>query len=59
MIDYHRVIIYHVFFQNLIKSTWIVGQSSPDHSLTINEQQKRLKQFCEGSFLFYHLFSRV
>jgi hypothetical protein len=39
--------------KDIVKSTWIVGQNSSDHSLTIHEQEGRLKKFREGLiFLF-------
>ncbi|CAM2714477.1 unnamed protein product [Rotaria socialis] len=34
--------------KNIVKPTWIVGQNSADHSLTINDQQVKLRQFGEG-----------
>ncbi|CAF3418186.1 unnamed protein product [Rotaria sp. Silwood1] len=40
--DYLR---HHPKLKDIIKTTWIVGQTSSDHALTIHEQEARLRQF--------------
>ncbi|CAF3960473.1 unnamed protein product, partial [Rotaria sp. Silwood2] len=37
----------HPKLENIVKATWIVGQTSADHSLTIHDQAARLKKFRE------------
>ncbi|CAF0777831.1 unnamed protein product [Rotaria sordida] len=37
----------HSKLKNIVKATWIVGQNSPDHSLTLRDQEERLRQFRE------------
>ncbi|CAF1008811.1 unnamed protein product [Adineta steineri] len=43
----HDYLYQHPELKDIVKSTWLVGQNSPDYSLTIHDQEARLKQFRE------------
>ncbi|CAF1094008.1 unnamed protein product [Adineta steineri] len=43
----HDYLCKHPELKDIVKSTWLVGQNSSDHSLTIHDQEARLKQFRE------------